>query len=463
MINLNTPALTAYRISSGKFAYPRHISFIDKQLIDLVSGKSKRLIFNLPPRHGKSELISKYFPFWYLCNFPDNRIIFCSYEASFAQSWGRKVISLIDEFGNDLFGIKLKQNPQTAAYFEIENHNGSMTSVGAGGSITGRGADLIIIDDPVKNDEEANSITYREKLWDWFRSTVYTRLEPNGSIILIMTRWHEDDLCGRILNEFADSEEKWKLIKLPAFACDDDQLCRSVGEPLWSKRFNKRKLNDIAKSVGEYWFNALYQQTPQSAGGGIFKRKHFRYFEQTPGHFILFQGENEKIIELSTCKFWVTVDLAISLSTSADYTVLAVVAVTPNYEFIVVDIIRKRVEPSEHIELLKDVYSQYSPLLIGIESVQYQSALIKSAANIGLPVKELRPDADKFTRALPLAAKIETGTVYFKKDAVWLRDLESELLTFPKSKHDDQVDALSYLTKLVSFGSSNLPIGSKKL
>ncbi len=462
MLILNTPGLTAYKISKHKFTYPKHIAIIDKALLEIASGKNKRVIFNLPPRHGKSELISKYFPFWYLCNFPDKRIIFSSYEANFAQSWGRRVISLIDEYGNDLFGIKLKANPQTAAYFEIDNHNGSMSSVGAGGSITGRGADLIIIDDPIKNDEEANSLNQRDKLWDWFRSTVYTRLEPDGAIILIMTRWHEDDLCGRIINEFKNIDEKWRVIKLPAIATEDDILGRNIGEALWEKRFNKNILFEKSKAMGEYWFNSLYQQRPQPASGGIFKRKYFRYFEQTENHFILTQGENERLIEIKSCKFFITVDLAISLATNADYTVLLVAAITNNNEIIVVDIIRKRVEANEHIEILKDIYMRYKPILIGIESVQYQSALIKNAASIGIPVKELKPDADKFTRALPMAAKIELGQVYFKKNANWLSDFENELITFPRAKHDDQVDALSYQIQLINYSTNTFPIGTKK-
>ncbi|MDT3739092.1 MAG: phage terminase large subunit [Candidatus Kapabacteria bacterium] len=457
-----SPALTAYFVSKGKYRYPKHIAYLDSALLKAASGKIKRLMINLPPRHGKSELMSKYFPFWYLGKFPDRRIILSSYESTYAQSWGRKVRNLVSEFGEELFDVKLSDSSSAAGYFEIEGHGGSMTCVGAGGPITGKGADLFIIDDPIKNDEEANSSHQREKLWDWFRSTAYTRLEPDGIMIIMMTRWHEDDLCGRILSEFSNIDEKWEVITIPAIAGLDDPLGRMQGEALWEKRFSLEKLRIIEKSVGSYWFNSLYQQNPVSAGGGIFKKKHFRYFITTGGDFVLLNGENQKLVKSADCTYWAALDLAISLSSNADYTVAVVVAVTPDNELLICDVIRKHIEPSGHLDLIRDIYEKYRPVLIGIESVQYQTALVQSAAMQGFPVKPLKPDSDKLTRALPMAAKIETGTVYFNRDANWLQDFESELTKFPRDKHDDQVDALSYTGQFLRQANVNMPISGRK-
>ena len=455
-----SPAMTASHITESAYSYPEHIAHIDSFLLDIAVGKLKRLIVNLPPRHGKSELISKYFPFWYLCNFPDKRIILSSYEATFAQSWGRKVRNLINEFGEDCFGIKLSDSSQTAGYFEIDNHSGSMTCVGAGGPITGKGADLFIIDDPIKNDEEANSPHQREKLWDWFCSTAYTRLEPDGAMIVMMTRWHEDDLCGRIINQW-ESDDKWTVIKIPAIAQTDDILGRPEGTALWEQRFSIDRLRKIEKEIGSYWFGSLYQQNPVNLGGGIFKKKYFRYFFESLNTFNLINGEHTKSVKKSDCTFWTAIDLAISLSTSADYTCAVTVAITPDNELLICDVIRKRIEPSEHLKLISEIYEKFHPYIIGIESVQYQTALVQNAAASGYPVKQLKPDSDKLTRALPVASKIEIGQVYFNRDANWLNEFESELLKFPRDKHDDQVDALSYAASFLKPASTSMPQGKK--
>ncbi|MBX3044303.1 MAG: phage terminase large subunit [Candidatus Kapabacteria bacterium] len=455
-----TPALTAVKISGGKFIYPQHIAYIDRLISKAAENPSGRLIINLPPRHGKSELISKYFPFWYLCRYPDKRIILSSYEATFAQSWGRKVKQLIEEFGYELAGIKLSGSSHSAGHFEIDGRAGSMTCVGAGGPITGKGADLFIIDDPVKNDEEANSSSQREKLWDWFRSTAYTRLEPDGTMIVMMTRWHEDDLCGRIIENW-DSEDGWEIVKIPAIAQNDDLLGRKPGSPLWSRRFSCAKLEKLKKELGSYWFESLYQQNPVNIGGGIFKKTDFRYFYIEGDNYVLQNGEHTKTINKQSCTNWTAVDLAISLSSSADYTVAITVAISEDNKILVIDVVRKRISPAEHLELVQSLNDKHSPRLIGIESVQYQSALVQNAASCGFPVKALKPDTDKLTRALPVASKFENGMIFFDKDAKWLPELESELMKFPRDKHDDQVDALAYVCMLINPITGILPKSSK--
>ncbi len=459
---ISSPALTANSVSAGKYSYPQHIAFLDSKLMQVASGSISRLIVNMPPRHGKSELISKYFPFWYLGLHPDKRIILSSYEATFAQSWGRKVRNLISEFGNEYFGITLSDSSHSAGSFDIENHNGGMSCVGAGGPITGKGADLFIIDDPIKNDEEANSALQRDKLWDWFRSTAYTRLEPDGAMIIMMTRWHEDDLCGRVIDNAKNEGEVWELVSLPSLANDGDLLGREVGEALWGNRFSREKLLSMKRSLGSYWFDSLYQQNPVSADGGIFKKSNFRYFYESEGNFVLQNGEHLKIIRKDNCSVWSAVDLAISLSQNADYTCVITVAISNDRELLVLDVIRKRISPSEHLPLLQLIYENYQPRLIGIEAVQYQSALVSQASAVGLPVKALKPESDKLTRALPVAAMVENGKVYFNRDALWLKDLESELIKFPRDKHDDQVDALSYAASFINSVGGAIPYGFRK-
>jgi hypothetical protein len=234
-------------------------------------GSVKRLLITMPPRHGKSEFASKYFPAWYLGTFPDRRVILTSYEADFAMTWGRKVRDLLHEFGPAVFGVSVRSDSTAANRWGIEDNTGGMDTAGVGGPITGKGAHLLIIDDPVKNAEEAASETMRNKAWDWYVSTAYTRLEPAGAVILIQTRWHSDDLAGRILAHAAETGERWDVVNLPAMAEEGDVLGRESGEPLWPERFDLDALERIRATLGGYYFAALYQQRPGPPDGAMFK------------------------------------------------------------------------------------------------------------------------------------------------------------------------------------------------
>jgi len=462
-LSLSTPGWLATVVSGKQWCYPPHIKKIDELLVAAVRDGSARIMINMPPRHGKSELISKYFPFWYLGNFPNKRIILTSYATEFAASWGRKVRDMIDTYGDRIFGIQLDKSNRSAHNFQIAEHNGFMNCIGAGGQITGKGADLIIIDDPIKNDAEANSITIRDNIWQWYSTTCFTRLEPNGILVIVMTRWHEDDLCGRIIhNEGKLFEENWKHLSLPAIAKENDILDRDLGEPLWKNRFPINNLNEIKKTLGNYWFASLYQQEPSPAEGGIFNLRYFRYFEEKDGVCRLYAGETVESHLLSKCRIYAVMDLAVSTSDKADYTVVLVFAVTPNHDILILDLIRQRMEGAGHLGLVENVYRKWQPITIGIESVQYQKSLVQQAKRKGLPVKELRPDKDKVSRALAIAARIEAGSVYFKARQHWLEDLENELLQFPNGKNDDQVDALAYIASMIRPISESLPFGLSK-
>ncbi len=454
---LVSPGFFAYTVSEGKWKYKPHIAAIDAALVDTANGKHHRLMVNMPPRHGKSELISKYFPAWFLGTFPDKKIILTSYEASFAESWGRQVRDILNQYGRQYFGISVDPAARSAGSFRIQGHSGGMDCVGAGGPITGKGADIFIIDDPVKNDAEANSPVIRDKVWEWFKSTAFTRLEPDGAIVIIMTRWHEDDLCGRILKEKNDD---WYIINLPALAEPNDPIGRKKGMALWKDRFPVEKLNEIKTILGSYWFSALYQQRPSPTGGGIFKRKHFKYFSFDGEYLLLTDRIEKKRISFQKCSIFGTMDLATSMKETSDYTVVIVFALTPDKDVLIMDIIRERFDGADHLNLIKDVQTRWNTLMIGIESVQYQVALVKSALREGLPVKELRPTKDKVSRALPMAARLEAGCVYFRSDAQWLYEFENELLKFPHDKHDDQVDAFAYIAELVQPISGNSPAGA---
>jgi predicted phage terminase large subunit-like protein len=439
-----SPAFFANYVSQGKWKYADHLKLLDRLLTYAVMHNIPRLIVNMPPRHGKSEFISKYFPAWFLGNNPDKRVILTSYSMSFAETWSKKVRDMLVEFGYDLFGVKLNPGSKSGRGFSLCG-GGGMDAAGSGGPITGKGADLFIIDDPVKNDAEAHSSVIREKVHEWFKATAYTRLEPGGIFVIIMTRWHEDDLCGRILKEFNIREvnkdflsrmdifdqsenpinevlledEEWLLLKLPAIAKENDPLGRLLGEALWWQRYPLNRLESTRIAIGSYWFSALYQQSPSPAGGSIFRRRDFRYFECENDIYTLnnsYDEENRKSFRFDECTIFAVMDLAATVKSSSDFTVVLVFALAPNHRILVLDIIREKFEGADHLTLIKNVYNKWHPTLIGIETVQYQIALIQSAIRQGLPVKQLKADKDKLSRALPAGAALENGTIYFKSN-----------------------------------------------
>lgn len=213
-----TPAGFAYRASGGKWVCPPHLALLNKLLVELMARRIRRLLVVMAPRHGKSEFCSKYFPGCYLGTFPDHRIMLASYEADFAAEWGRKAQEVVAEHGPATFGIDIDPNVSAASRWKLRDSQGGMYTAGIGGALSGRGSDLMIIDDPIKNSEEAASEARREMVWDWYRSTARTRLEPDAVMLLVQTRWHDDDLAGRIIKNAETTGEAWTCLKMPALS-----------------------------------------------------------------------------------------------------------------------------------------------------------------------------------------------------------------------------------------------------
>ena len=444
------PAGLAWHASRGRWRLPRHLELLNLKLLDVAAGRTIRLIVEMPPRHGKSEFISRYFPAWYLGKFPDKRVILSSYEGSFAASWGRKARDILEAFGPEVFGISVSRRSSAADAWDIAGREGGMNTAGAGGAITGKGAHLAIIDDPIKNQQESMSQARRDEVYDWYRATLRTRLEPGGAIILVMTRWHEDDLAGRLIaGNDDDDNEPWEILKLPAFAEDDDDpLGREAGEALWPQRYPVASLEALQRELGPYWFSALFQQRPVPKGGQLFKPEKFRYFSEDGEVYVLHGADDArpKLVLKRDCYVFTTVDLASTESTKADYTVAGTFALTPDNDLLVLEIARAQIEGPDQIPFLWGVYHRRKPATFRIEKTGYQATLIQGAKRDGLPIGEpLTPGTvDKWTRAIPAAARIEAGGTYFPEHASWLPDFEAELVRFPAGKNDDQVDVLSY-------------------
>jgi predicted phage terminase large subunit-like protein len=429
-----------------------------------VSGDCRRLIVSMPPRHGKSELVSRRLPAFILGRNPGANIIACSYAADLASRMNRDVQRVLDSreyaalFPNTaLSGSNVRTMAQgsylrNSDIFEIVGHTGGYRSAGVGGGITGMGADFGIIDDPVKNQEEAASPTYREKVWEWYTTTFYTRLDREDSRVLVtMTRWHEDDLAGRLIRSAErEGSEPWETITFPAIAepgTPNDP--RAPGEPLWPTKFGAGRLAEMRVTLGPYPWAALYQQHPEPAGGGLFKRQSFRYFDEAASTYTLHRHDGDQHVPVRECIVFQTCDPAGSTRTSADFFALGTWALTPTRDLLLLDMIHTRLEGPDQPALVRGAYDRWHPAEQGIEPKGIGLTLFQQLKRDGLPVVELKADADKWTRALPMAARYEAGCVYHRAGAAWLADYETELVGFPGAAHDDMVDVAAYAFTMI--------------
>lgn len=426
-----TPALFAKKATGGMWKFADHLLMIDRALTDAVTSQGpRRLVITMPPRHGKSELCSRFFPAWFLGTFPDHRIILASYEADFAKSWGRRARDLLEQYG-DWFGISVDKRSSAANQWNITGRAGGMTTAGVGGPITGRGANLLIVDDPVKNAQDADSPTIREKTWDWWLSTALTRLEPDSVVIVIQTRWHEDDLAGRILGNTDDPEE-WHLIKMPAISDE--------GNALWPARWPIKELEKVRQrliaSGGLRWWQAMYQQEPTAPQGEMFDVRWFHLIE-------VVDMPPEIYKEGVAVRYW---DKAATEGGGA-YT-SGVLMVKFDGRYFVPDVKRGQWSSFERNNIMKEtterdarhwknytVWTEQEPGSGGKESAELT---VKNLA--GYRVKLDRVTGDKETRAGPWSSACEGGLAYVVKGS-WLASWLEEHRTFPRGTFKDQVDA----------------------
>jgi predicted phage terminase large subunit-like protein len=438
-------------LTDRSFRSADHLWLIDEAITDAVwraesgsRGRPEIILVSTPPRHGKSTLISTYAPAWYLGSWPDRRVLLASYEADFAANWGAKARSVLERVGSELYGVKVSERSSAARHWEIEGRKGGMATAGVGGPITGRGANLFVIDDPIKNAEQAASALIREKHWEWWLSTARTRLEPGAVVLVVMTRWHEADLGGRLLAESKEGGDPVLEIRLPALAEENDPLGRSVGEALWPQRYSTEYLANTRTTLGPYWFSAMYQGRPSPDEGGIFDHGDFRYFRIEGDEVVLSRPEGKKRFGTSYCRKFQVADLAASESESADYTVIAEFWATPDGELLVNDVVRARVAVPDQPALFR---KHHTGGPVKVESIGYQTGLVQTMLREGFPAEPVYPDADKVTRAASAAVLYRGEKVFHRAKAPWLSDFESELLAFPAGEHDDQVDVLAYAAR----------------
>ena len=438
-----SPVDLALLDTNNQYMVPPHLKLLNDKLLEVAEGNLKRLMVFMPPRHGKSTIISHYFPAWYLAHHPNDRVILTSYEADFASSWGRRVRNCIKEHQTTL-GISIDENSAASYRFDLSHYNGGMITAGVGGAITGRGADVLVIDDPVKNAEEVNSQTLRSRTYEWYKAVAYTRLEPDGAIIIIQTRWHQNDLSGALLDEMSDD---WEVISLPAFAESNDVLNRDFDDPLWPERYPTSVLVEKKQVLGSYWFSALYQQRPQPPGGGLLKKEWIRYYDTLPDDLVMYTG-------------W---DLAISTKESADYTASCTVGVDQgNGDVYVLGWTRDRLDFPSQVRKVGEQANLYGPALIGLESTAYQAALFQQLKeSTTLPIKEVKPFRDKVTRIQTAFVAFENGKVFLPREHPVLDAFLEEYVYFPTGRWDDLLDCTEIALGLAVSSRSVIKTGDQ--
>ena len=428
---------------------------LDKFLADVKSGKRPRLIIQAPPRHGKTEIVSRRFPAYALGKDPDLSFIATSYAADLASMNNRDVQRVMDDDryrrifpATSLWASNVRTVAQgtwmrNSDIFEVVGRRGVYRSAGVCGGITGMGASIAIIDDPIKDDVEANSEVYRERVWNWYTSTLYTRLAPLSGVLLIMTRWHDDDLVGRLLRAADRGEgDKFEVCRYPAIA-EKDERHRKEGEALHPERYSREMLvgedgqGGIRKAVGSRVWVSLFQQRPSAAGGTIFKEKDWRYYKPTT-------DERVKLIAdlgiTSVVQAW---DTAFKIKTSNDYCAGLTIGVAPS-RFYLLDMVWRRMEYPELKRAVMAAYAKWNPSAVIIEDTAAgQSVIQELKRETRVPVLPWPADKDKVSRANAITPQHEAGLLYLPEGAGWVMDFVDECSSFPNGAHDDQVDALT--------------------
>ena len=415
------------------FVDGRHHKVMDKKFEEIAEGKLKRLIICLPPRHTKSEKASFLLPSWFLGKFPNKKIIQCSNTADLAVGFGRKVRNLVDseQYAKVFPNVSLSQDSKAAGRWST-NHKGEYFAIGVGGTVTGKGADLLVIDDPHSEQEArlaASSPEIFDSVYEWYTSGPRQRLQPGGAIVIVMTRWSKRDLVGRVLKSALERDgEKWELIEFPAIL--------PSGNPLWPEFWSIEELEALRDELPPAKWNAQYQQSPTSEEGALIKRDWWKLWdhEDPPRCEYLLQS-------------W---DTAFSKSERADYSAVTTWGIFyPNENpedpnIILLDAMKKRMEFPELKETALRFYKEWEPDSFIVEAKASGAPLIYELRAMGIPVQEFTPTRgnDKIVRVNAISDLFASGKVWAPPKR-WAEEVIEELAAFPNSDHDDYVDSTS--------------------
>lgn len=435
---------------------------IDASLVRLAdsSGAAGREMIFVPPQEGKSTRASCWYPLWMLAQDPALRIAIVVYSAEKAERWGRWIRRMIE--AHPELGIELAKDSRAVNRFET-SVGGYVLSVGIDGGLTSEAVDLLIIDDPLRGRAEAESPTYRKRCWEWWESNAMTRASDQFKVVLMMTRWHSDDLAGRLMDR---EPGEWNVLRIPAVADDEAaHVCGSDGASVFHP--NGELISVRNRPVGwflglkakrsMYVWNSIYKQVPVAAEGNLFRRADFRYWQyRVPdrtrhdalrGARICVDGLNLFLADMTR---FITVDLAASTKTSADYTVVCVWAITGGGDLILLDRRRARLGEDDHWSLVEPLCVRWACPDVYVEKSFISSTLVRDATKAGIRIQPVTPDADKITRAIPAANRLRTHTVRWPDYVDWLDEWEDEIAGFPAWPNDDQADNFAYAARIAS-------------
>lgn len=428
-----------------EFAAPKHIRYIASLLEDLEAGKIRRLCIATPVRHGKSVICSQLFPAWYLGRRPKENVILASHSESLAVLHSRIAKSIVDDSSQYPFEAKISSDSASVQRWNL-TVGGGMYAIGVGGAITGRGANLLILDDAL---HDGLSESERDSAWTWFSTVAVPRLEPGGRILVVSARMAYDDIMGHL----QESEEaaEWKFISLPAICnSEEDLLGRAIGEPLWPERVSLEELESRRVAMGSAAFSCQLQQDPTPSGGTLWDRSWLEHrYDSLPDRRgpqdtrPAWQRNSISLPELDFAPVVIMAcDSAWKTGLSNDFSVIVTI-MSDGKNFYVMNVWRKRVEYPELLAAVVSQYQAYLPDSLYVEEAASGYALVQDLKrSSGLPIVAVKPDSSKTARAETISPLLEAGRVLFPKSAPWLEETLQELVRFPAARHDDIVDAL---------------------
>ena len=432
-------SLLAYTIAQRQDYQP---SGLHRRIADALerveAGECKRLMIFVPPRHGKSMLTSEHFPAWFLGRNPEKSIVCATYAQDLADDFGRKVRNqVVDTLFKEVFpGCQISEDSASASRINTVQH-GAYYAVGVGGALTGRGAHVLLIDDPHKDRADAESLTMRKRVKEWYQSTAYTRLMDGGAVIVMMTRWHEDDLAGWLLKEHGD--EGWEVLKIPADPAP------------WPERYPEGELNRIRRMIGPREWSALYMQEPIPGGGGEFRRDWVKFYKDKT----LGDGMNKYILADPAGERRENKD--------NDYTSIWVIGLNADGNYYVLDAIRDRLNLTERGRAVMRLHRKWKPMEVRYERYSMQADIpylleLQERENYRFHVTEVAGKLKKQDRIRRLIPLFEQGKFYFP-DTLYYTDsegvprdmvqafIEEEMVAFPAGAHDDMLDSLARIAE----------------
>jgi len=411
-----------------EFIEGKHHRDISQKFNDLSTGKINRLIVNMPPRHTKSEFASYFLPAWMIGKNPNLKIIQATHTADLAIDFGRKTKNLIDEEKyHEMFATRLQEDSQAAGKWKTEQ-GGEYFAAGVGGAITGRGADLLIIDDPHKEQDLKGDGSAFDKAWNWYMSGPRQRLQPGGKIVLVMTRWSTKDLTGRLIQEMANEDgDTWDVVELPAILPNNT--------PVWPEYWDIKELEKTKASIPVSNWNAQYMQTPTAEEGAIIKREWWQNWEH----------KYPPVVEYTIQSY----DTAFLKKTSSDFSAITTWGVfhseDTGYNIILLNAFKDRYEFPELRRLAHQEYLDHRPDSVIIEAKASGIPLTHELREIGIPVINFTPSKgnDKHVRVASIAPLFEAGKVWAPMHEHFAQEVVEECASFPHGDHDDYVDSMT--------------------